>query len=274
VLAYTFSRRCWALSALAQGVSYKQSTQERFQNDPTLFEQHSPFTPQVRGTAISTCLAPSLDSLLFFTPIQDIAVVAVHVNTLPYHQRELALLTSELMSLDDEGKLTKEIEMGKAMIESEREIERRNKRKARGFVEGMEKEHEDEPERRVTARASTSAPIEQPSQTAAAPLHSSIPIALITSTSGTVSAISTPTLDTRSVSAPIVREERRDGTLRVQKFERRGRQLSWSALRATDEANNDFYFINKLSGEELVRLQNKRQALSSIVRHPSPPLFA
>ncbi len=188
--------------------------------------------------------------------------MAVHVNTLPYHQRELALLTSEVMGLDDENKLAKEIELGKAMIEAEREIERRKKRRARGFVEGMEKEHEDErfaeplPDLRLIAAR------------AGPPAVPSVSVSVSASPSSP-SGPSSPVSSGAVPMAPPVRDSERhrgDGVLRVQKFEHRGRQLSWSALRATDEPNNDFYFINKLTGEELVRLQNKRQALYSIVR--------
>jgi hypothetical protein len=188
--------------------------------------------------------------------------VAVHVNTLPYHQRELALLTSEVMGLDDENKLAKEIELGKAMIEAEREIERRKKRRARGFVEGMEKEHEDE---------RFAEPLPDLRLTAARVCPPAVPSVSV-SVSASPSSPSGPSSSAGSGAVPMappVRDSERhrgDGVLRVQKFEHRGRQLSWSALRATDEPNNDFYFINKLSGEELVRLQNKRQALYSIVR--------
>lgn len=70
----------------------------------------------------------------------------MHVNTLPYHQRELALLTDELLRLNNENKshLIQEIELAHVMIENERELERKRKRKALTFIEGMEKAPEED----------------------------------------------------------------------------------------------------------------------------------
>lgn len=189
--------------------------------------------------------------------IQDISNIAVHVNKIPYHQRELAMLMDELLRLNDKDKekLSQEIELGKRMITIEREAERKRKRKALGYVEGMEREQDD-----LCRDINTSPLSVKPSNTKEAVLPvSDIPTQengqKATQTSGRPTALSSGSNEQKGLVS----------TATTHKFEHHARQLSWSALKANDEAHNDFYFSSKLTGHELVQLQDKRQALSSIV---------
>jgi len=79
---------------------------------------------------------------------QDIERIAVHVNSLPYHQRELTCLLNKILKIENEEELIREIELGKEMVEAER----RHQAKMRGALPERvkkEKEENDEPSART-----------------------------------------------------------------------------------------------------------------------------